>query len=164
MNNMLIDRFEASLLTTLALLPMVELDYDDSGLRHVDIHMGDWCKAVRVNGIPVLYSDGNGGFTPSPADSLGASCSDTKAALDAYDRYENSGKTPSDLHMLMDSTLAAARLPRRRSDTDDLAARQLLNTAAAYVNGGYLNSWHIRLDFWDKPTNETIVNHPRKRG
>ena len=40
MNNMLIDRFEASLLTTLALLPMVELDYDDSGLRHVDIPHG----------------------------------------------------------------------------------------------------------------------------
>ena len=163
MNNMLIDRFEASLLTTLALLPMVELDYDDSGLRHVDIHMGDWCKAVRVNGIPVLYSDGNGGFTPSPADSLGASCSDTKAALDAYDRYENSGKTPSDLHMLMDSTLAAADSPPT-FDTDDLAARQLLNTAAAYVNGGYLNSWHICLDFWDKPTNETIETTPRKRG
>lgn len=159
MNNMLIDRFEASLLTTLALLPMVKLDYDDSGLRHVDIHMGDWCKAVRVNNVPILQADGNGGFTPCPVPDLEVVFSDVESACETYNLYEQSGKTASDLYMIVDSLLAAASSPPT-FDTDDLAARQLLNTVATYVDGGYLNSWHIRLDFWDDPEESEATDEP----
>lgn len=57
------DRFDDALAAVLDTLPMVDLEYDEYGLKHVDVHMGDWCKGVLVNGVPILENR-NGTFVP----------------------------------------------------------------------------------------------------
>ena len=146
------DRFDEALAAVLDTLPMVSLEYDECGLKHVDVHMGDWCRGVLVNGIPVLENR-NGTFVPVwTIDSVQAFHTPGCRLL-GIDRFDPHGATPMDMQLLVDELLGDAKGPATFY-TDDLRAAQLLNTAAAYSHCGYLNGWHLRLSFWDDPKDD----------
>lgn len=146
------ERFDEALAAVLDTLPMVSLEYDECGLKHVDVHMGDWCKGVFVNGIPVLENR-NGMFVPVwTIDSVQAFHTPGYRLM-RIARFDPHGATPDDMYVLVDSLLGDAKAPAT-FDTDDLRAAQLLNTAETYSHCGYLNGWHVRLSFWDDPKDE----------
>ena len=146
------DRFDDALAAVLDTLPMVGLEYDECGLKHVDVHMGDWCKGVLVNGVPILENR-NGTFVPVwTTDSVWA-FRNPGCRLLGIDRFDAHGATPMDMQLLVDELLGDAKGPAT-FDTDDLRAAQLLNTAETYSHCGYLNGWHVRLSFWDDPKDD----------
>lgn len=146
------ERFDEALAAVLDTLPMVSLEYDESGLKHVEVHMGDWCRGVLVNGIPILENR-NGTFVPVwTIDSVQAFHTPGYRLL-GIDRFDPHGATPMDMQVLVDELLGDAKGPATFY-TDDLRAAQLLNTAAAYSHCGYLNGWHLRLSFWDDPKDD----------
>ena len=146
------DRFDDALAAVLDTLPMVDLEYDECGLKHVDVHMGDWCRGVLVNGVPILENR-NGMFVPVwTTDSVWAFRNPGWILL-RIDRFDAHGATPMDMRLLVDELLGDAKGPAT-FDTDDLRAAQLLNTAETYSHCGYLNGWHVRLSFWDDPKDD----------
>lgn len=146
------DRFDEALAAVLDTLPMVSLEYDECGLKHVDVHMGDWCKGVFVNGVPILENR-NGTFVPVwTTDSVWA-FRNPGCRLLRIDRFDPHRATPMDMQLLVDELLGNAKGPAT-FDTDDLRAAQLLNTAETYSHCGYLNGWHLRLSFWDDPKDD----------
>lgn len=146
------DRFDDALAAVLDTLPMVDLEYDEYGLKHVDVHMGDWCKGVLVNGVPILKNM-DGVFMPVwTTDSVWV-FRNPGCMLMRIARFDPHGATPHDISLLVDSLLGDAKAPVT-FDTDDLRAAQLLNTAATYSHCGYLNGWHLRLSFWDDPKDD----------
>lgn len=146
------DRFDDALAAVLDTLPMVGLEYDEYGLKHVDVHMGDWCKGVLVNGVPILKNM-DGVFIPVwTTDSVWAFRNPGWILL-RIDRFDPYGATPMDMRLLVEELLGDAKGPATFY-TDDLRAAQLLNTAATYSHCGYLNGWHLRLSFWDDPKDD----------
>ena len=145
-------RFDDALAALLDTLPMVDLEYDEYGLKHVDVHMGDWCKGVLVNGVPILKNM-DGAFMPVwTTDSVWV-FRNPGCMLMRIARFDPHGATPDDMYVLVDSLLGDAKAPAT-FDTDDLRAAQLLNTAEAYSHCGYLNGWHVRLSFWANPKDD----------
>lgn len=146
------DRFDEALAAVLDTLPMVDLEYDEYGLKHVDVHMGDWCKGVLVNGVPILKNM-DGVFMPVwTTDSVWV-FRNPGCMLMRIGRFDPHRATPMDMQLLVDSLLGDAKAPAT-FDTDDLRAAQLLNTAETYSHCGYLNGWHLRLSFWDDPKDD----------
>lgn len=146
------DRFDDALAAVLDTLPMVDLEYDEYGLKHVDVHMGDWCRGVLVNGVPILKNM-DGVFMPVWTNDSVWVFRNPGCMLMRIARFDPHGATPHDISLLVDSLLGDAKAPAT-FDTDDLRAAQLLNTAETYSHCGYLNGWHLRLSFWDDPKDD----------